>query len=81
MFVFIFAAAIINRILTWTTDLPFSALAVTQTIAVLAIFTIDRVYTKLVAFLAVYAGLAVFVEIAYMRWYFQLSCSVQYCIE
>lgn len=62
MLVFMFSAAIINRALVWATDLPFSELAVTQTIAVLAIFAIDRVYDKLVMFLAVYAGLALFVE-------------------
>ena len=62
MLVFIFGAAVVNRVLTWATDLPFSDLAVTQTIAVLAIFAIDRVYDKLVMFLAVYAGLALFAE-------------------
>lgn len=62
MFVFIFGASIINRALIWATDLPLSDLAVTQTIAVLVIFTIDRVYTKLVVFLVVYAGLMLFFE-------------------
>lgn len=62
MFAAIFGASIINRVLTWATDLPFSDLAITQTIVVLIIFTIDRVYTKLVAFLAVYAGLMLFFE-------------------
>lgn len=62
MLVFIFSAVAINRALMWATGLPFSDLAFSQTIAVLAIFTIDRAYTKLVMFLAVYAGLTLFIE-------------------
>lgn len=62
MFVCIVGAVAGNRALTWATGLPFSDLAFAQTVTTLAIFTIDRAYTKLVMFLAVYAGLILFVE-------------------
>lgn len=60
--VFIFGAYFLNRALTWATELPFSDLAITQTLAVLVIFTIDRAYTKLVMFMATYTGLMWLVE-------------------
>ena len=60
--VFIFCAYFLNLVLTWATELPFSDLAIIQTLAVLVIFTIDRAYTKLVMFMATYAGFMWFVQ-------------------
>ena len=58
----IFAAPIINSVLMSLTGAPFSDFAITQMLLVLVIYTIDRVYIKLVMFLAVYVSLVMFVE-------------------
>lgn len=56
----IFLAALINRVLLWTTGLPFDHIGFTQTAITLFIYTIDKVYIRAILFLLAYSVLLLY---------------------